>query len=243
MGIFDKYEAHNWPHRYAVQIHLEDIAGGTPGDPKTLDWHLKNRLSDNVVEVEIQELAAEIMAEFDATPDEALNKAIEAYTSQRGLTRFRRDGERGLYIQFFQIEACIKAAGNIALNAGLLKAQGAKKAGWGATGKGWLSWCPEHIKCIDRRIYLDRMEADSVDTSFPPVRAPGGVTRAIKYTEVCRDVTLRFTLETDFDLHEATWGAIWTHAQREGLGADRKHYGRFEVTGWEVQNLAEAVVS
>ena len=65
---------------------------------------------------------------------------------------------------------------------------------------------------------------------------PKGPTSAIQYTDYLVDAKIDFTVETDWDFDHDDWAAIWTTAEREGIGAARKMgYGTFDVVRWERQ--------
>jgi hypothetical protein len=246
MGVFDDLEQTYWGHSWQTSIHLYDIAGGVPANREMLQWHLKNRMTENWTEAEIAQLAEEIMLEQKLSEDEALDEAISRYSNERAMTRHRRSrkvdgdgrGARRLFVAAFQIKAAIREAGAVCVNSNNIPAK------YGSTNKGWQGWVREHIFVPGHELYLTQdgkhvergpvPEEDEVRISFPErqFRKPGEPPRAIKYTEVVEDVDLTFTVSADVPLSREFWGAIWTTAQKTGLGADRAHFGEFEVTDW-----------
>ena len=162
-----------------------------------------------------------------------LLEAIRQYAKERSLTVFRRDPEKGLWIPGNNLKACLKEAASIAANSGRLPEK--TFYGVGRLKKAIKAWLPEHLWVTERRLYLGKQSEGYVAQSFPKLqnRIAGGPSRAIKYTEVCEDVTIDFTIGVDWEISDDHWGAIWTTAERIGLGADRSHFGQFEVTKWE----------
>lgn len=223
-SVFAKYQDKNWPFRYAGALHFNSIAGGVPVAPNVLEGHLKRKTAapDDIIRQEV----AEAMAESGLTVDEA----IEKLSTEKGHVGFRRDGS-GLYVGGFQLKACIREAANIAVASGRLK-----KGGWGlhSANRGILSWLAEHIFICEGRLYLGVDAPTGTSQSFISKVTPKGPTSAIQYTDYVEDVTVGFTLETDWEFSDEDWAAIWTTAEREGMGAARKMgWGTFEVVKWD----------
>jgi hypothetical protein len=223
-SVFADYQDKNWPYRYQVCLHAESIAGGVPLDPDVLSGHLKRKTdaADNLIRREV----AEAVVERGLTQDEA----IEELANLKGHIGFRRDAE-GLYIGGYQVKAMLREAANIAVAAGRLK-----KGGWGlhSANRGILSWLAEHLFIVEDRVHLGVTEPTGTNQSFIAKVTPKGPIAAIQNTDYVEGCDLHFTVETDWEFDDADWAAIWTTAEREGLGAARKMgYGRLTVTQWE----------
>lgn len=227
-SVFAQYQDRNYPHRFDGTLHINSIAGGVPMDPKVYEGHLRRKLAPGGTDAAIASEVMAMMIENDISNTEA----IEAY-AKKGVVGFRRD-EHGLWYPGAHLKAAIKEAASIAAAEGRIKARG-----WGQTShnKGILSWLSEHIFVVEDRLYLG-VDRDSprveVEQSFVHKMTPKGPISAAQYTEVAYDVEVAFTIESDHDMPESDWAAIWTTAERNGLGAARKMgYGTFEVVAWQ----------
>lgn len=225
MGAFDKYRDVVWPHRFEADLIVYDLQGGTPVNPETASGWLKTKLaaSDDL----IREMVAEIMVEREITMDEAVSAAAELKT----VSAFRRDRERGLYIEGRQVKAMLKEAASVAATAGNLE-----KSGWGKVSgaKGVQSFVAEHIMVADDRIYLGVNEADGVRDGFVHKNAGKFSVHAMKSNEYVTEAKISLTVVSDWDFTEAQWAAIWLTGGMQGLGANRSQgCGRFEVMRWE----------
>lgn len=235
-SVFAKYQAQNYPYQYKGTLHIDSIAGGVPMDPNVYEGYLRRKLAPGGSDAAIATEVMTMMMENGMSRDEA----IEAYAG-KGITGFRQD-EKGLWYPGANLKAAIREAASIAAAEGRIK-----KAGWGQTShnKGVLSWLAEHIFVIEDRLHLG-IDRDSpsleVVQSFVHKRTKQGLISAAQYTEVAYDVDMMFTIESDRDLPESDWAAIWTTVERNGIGAARKMgYGTLEVVAWEpVSALAKA---
>lgn len=226
-SVFAKYQQKNWPYRYGGTLHIHSIAGGVPVNPNVLEGHLKRKVAapDDLIRAEV----AEAMLEHGLEMDEA----VEKLSGEKGHVGFRQD-DRGLYIAGANLKACIREAANIAVASGRLK-----KGGWGlhSANRGILSWLAEHVFVIEDRLYLGVAEPTLTAQSFIAKITPKGPVSAIQYTDVVENAKVDFTIETDWEFEDEDWAAIWTTAEREGLGAARKMgYGCFEVVRWDRQS-------
>lgn len=237
-SVFEKYQTRNYPYRFRGTLHVHSIAGGVPMDPNVYEGHLKRKLTPGGTDAAIGEEVFAMIAEQGLSREEA----IAAYAG-KGLVGFRRD-EQGLWYPGAHLKAAIKEAASIAAAEGRIKARG-----WGQTShnKGILSWLAEHIFVTEDRLYLG-VDRDSsqvrVEQSFVHKVTPRGPISAVQYTEVAEDVAIAFIIETDHDLPESDWAAIWLTAERSGLGAARKMgYGTFEVIEWSAVEVSEAALA
>lgn len=229
---FEKYRAIAYPYKYNVTLKIGRILGGTPTDPKVIEGWIKTKLGQTS-EQSVQEAVAQTMAERGITMDEAAKEV----SINKKLNGFKRDPERGLYIEGRQLKACLKESASVAMNAGKLvpvNDAGNKVKGWGTTNKGLLSWFPEHVFVLDDRIYLGRQEPDGINQKFVVTFRGTG----IQYEEYVDDVTITATVTTDYDFTDQQLAMIWLTAEQIGLGASRSQgYGRFQVVSWEEARL------
>lgn len=244
-SVFENYRNLHFKHRYAITLHLSDIAGGIPFNPKVMEGWLKTKISIDPDIDTLQELVSATLAEVqgeDASsldPDEIRNTAIASLSEQK-VNGFKRLRDQTLVIEGRQLKAMIIEAGNSIW----------PKARWGKSGKGTINYFKEHLFIPEDAIPLmtplgERVkESDEIRTRF--VKGHMGV-RAITREEVCRDVTVEFTLKTDHDFtaknedgelkmpEDDFFGHLWVHAEDAiGLGAARTTTaGRFYVTKFE----------
>jgi hypothetical protein len=226
-SVFAQYHTRNYPHRYHGQLTLTSIAGGVPLNPTTLEGHIKRKIDapDNLIRAHVNQIMLD-RADQDITVDQAVEEAAK----QKGWVGFTNEPGKGLWIPGANLKACIIEAACIAAAAGRIKAKG-----WGETSsnKGIRSWLAEHIFIENDRLYLGVTEPTEVNQSFIHKMGPRGATSAIQYTEIIRNTTINFHLETDHHMTTDDWAAIWTTAETNGLGASRKRgYGTFQVTQW-----------
>jgi hypothetical protein len=217
-SVFAKHQAAMFPHRFAGQLVVGTIAGGTPTDPKVAEGWLRTKLGDK--DDLIREMVAETMVERGVTADEAA-KIVD---TQKHLNGFKRD-EQGLYIEGRQLKAALKEAASCAVAAGKLTARG-----WGKTNKGLLSYLAEHVFVVEERLHLGVTEATGINQRFVHTFRGSG----IQYEEYVTDAKIDFTVMADHDFSEKEWAAIWTSGEQQGIGASRSQgYGRYEVTRWD----------
>lgn len=219
MSVFEKYRAEMFPYRFAGQLHVGVIAGGTPTDPKVAEGWLRTKLGIDKDDL-IREKVAEVMVERGVTADEA-TKLVDA---EKHLNGFKRD-ENGLYIEGRQLKAALKEAASIAVAAGKLNSRG-----WGRTNKGLLSYLAEHVFVVEDRLYLGVSEPTGVAQRFVHTFRGTG----IQYEEYVEDAKVDFTVISDHDFSAKEWAAIWLCGEQNGIGASRSQgFGRYEVTRWD----------
>jgi len=228
MAAFAAYQRKMFPHVFNVEMHIHSIAGGTPSDPKiALGW-IRSKFQDN--DEYIRDLVLQTMAERGVSEDDA----IEHAAILNRLNGFKRD-EHGLYVEGRHVKAMLKENASIAQQGKKLKAKwgsGTNKKGEETGGKNAKSFLTEHVFVIEDRIHLGRLECDEIVQRF--IHKWSG--SAIQYEELVYDATVRFTVESDHEFTDDEWAAIWTGAERNGLGASRSQgCGRFTVTKWERQ--------
>jgi hypothetical protein len=217
-SVFAKFQPGMYPYRFAGQLVVGCIAGGTPTDPNVAEGWIRTKLgsTDDLLRQQV----AETMIERGITADEA---AVEV-NKNKHLNGFKRD-DLGLYIEGRQLKAAIKEAASVAVAAGKLGARG-----WGKTNKGLLSYVAEHIFVVEEKLHLGVTEATGINQRFVHTFRGSG----IQYEEYVTDAKLDFTVMSDHNFSEKEWAAIWTTGEQQGVGASRSQgYGRYEVTRWD----------
>lgn len=223
-SVFADFQAKAWPYRFIADLHIHVIAGGIPTDEKVAENWLRTKLADR--DDLIREAVAKTMVDRGVTADEA---AAEV-DSLKHLNGFKRDPERGLFIEGRQVKAMLKEAVCIAANAGKITTKG-----WGNPDnanylKGIKAWFPEHVFVLEDRIYLGVTEASGVVQRFVHTARGTG----IQYEEFVEDAKITLTVVTDHEFTAEQWAMIWLTGEQQGLGASRSQgFGRFEVTRWE----------
>lgn len=219
MTVFDKYRAAAFPHRFAGQLHVGTIAGGTPTDPRVAEAWLKTKLGADKDDL-IREQVAQVMVDRGVAADEA----TAIVNDTKHLNGFRRD-ENGLFIEGRQLKAAIKEAASVAVAADKLTARG-----WGKTNKGLLNYLAEHVFVVEDRLHLGVAEPTGVMQRFVHTFRGTG----IQYEEYVDDAKLDFTVMADHEFSEKEWATIWLCGEQQGIGASRSQgYGRYEVTRWD----------
>jgi hypothetical protein len=218
-SVFAKAKIELFPFRYAGQLTVGTIVGGTPTDPKVAEGWLRTKLGETPDD-RIREMVAETMVERGVTVQEA---AAIVNVNQH-LNGFKRDA-RGLYIEGRQLKAALKEAASCAMAVDKLKSKG-----WGKTNKGLLNFMAEHVFVVEERLYLGATEATGVNQKFVHTFRGSG----IQYEEFVTDAVIDFTVIADHDFTDADWAAIWTSGEQQGIGASRSQgYGRYDVTRWD----------
>lgn len=220
MSVFDSFKTEMYPHRFTGQLTVGVIAGGTPTDPKVAEGWLKTKLGIDKEDL-IREKVAETMIERGITADEA----TAIVSDHKHLNGFKRDPERGLYIEGRQLKAALKEAASVAVAAGKLTSRG-----WGKTNKGLLSYLAEHVFVVEDRLYLGVIEPSGIAQRFVHTFRGTG----IQYEEYVEKAQIDFTVIADHDFTTKEWAAIWTCGEQNGIGASRSQgFGRYEVTRWD----------
>jgi hypothetical protein len=225
MSVFESYRDKAFPYRFAGQLLVPTIAGGTPTDPKVAEGWLKTKLGAEKGDV-IRQMVAETMIERGVGVDEA----TEIVNANQHLNGFKRD-DQGLYIDGRQLKAAIKEAVSVAFAVGKLNRFGKDglRNSFGQTGKGIHGFVAEHIFVTEDRLYLGVAEPTGVMQRF--VHTHRG--SAIQYEEYVQDARITFTVIADYDFPEAFWAEVWLCGEQQGIGASRSQgFGRYEVMQW-----------
>lgn len=229
MSVFEGFRAKAFPYRYAGQIMVTCIAGGTPTDPRVGEAWLRSKLADK--DDLMRQAVAETMVEMKVGLEEAA-----AIVDSKQLNGFKRY-KGGLYIEGRQLKAALKEAAMVAANAGKIDTRK-----WGSTAdaaykKGLKGWFPEHVFVVEDRLPLGVTEATGIMQRFVHTWRGTG----IQYEEYVENAVIDFTVATDHNFAEKDWAMIWLTGEQQGIGASRSQgYGRYEVTRWEPVTTVKA---
>lgn len=248
-NVFADLQDRVYPFKFAGELQIEQLMGGTPSDPKVAEGWLKSRMGIDKDEI-LQEKVAEVMAarqlsEADALEEVAKLKHLNGFKRER-CSNCPEDalcgsGKHQLYIEGRHLKAAIKEAASVARSVDNLSSR------YGATNKGTLSFVAEHIVVQEDRLYLYKKdpatgktvpvyEPDGIQQSFP--RNPITRQTGIQYTEYVTDAIIGFTILSDYAWTREEWGAIWLTGGNQGIGASRSQgYGRYNIIEWEMIGL------
>lgn len=225
-SVFAQFMPAVWPFRYSGTLFMHSIAGGTPSDPNVAEGWLKSKTAakDDLV----RDFVMGIMVERGIDLETATKEADRL----KHLNGFKKDPERGLYVDARCLKAAIKEAASVARAADKLEAR------WGKTSKGILNFVAEHIQVVESRLYFRTedgtpvTEPTTVIQSFPKNARTGQT--GIQYTEVCEGIYIDFTVISDWQFKPQEWATIWGTGEYQGLGATRSQgMGRYAVTAWD----------
>jgi len=217
-SVFSKYIPQAYPYNYQIRLHVPYLVGGTPTNPNVAAGWLKKKLGVDDDEL-IRQAVSEVMLERNMSAEEAAKYVQDT----RLLNGFKRDSDKGLYIEGRQAKAAIKEAANVRW----------PKDRWGPSRKGTLSFWAEHVFVPEDRIYLGVHEPTDVIQRF--VHTWRG--NAIQYEEYVADADVEFTVTTDHEFSEEQWALLWLTGEQQGIGASRSQgFGRYEVTRWDKIN-------
>lgn len=217
--IFEEWRSASYPYTFYGRLHVPIIVGGIPSDPDVMKGWIESKVKDNA-EL-IQQRVAQTMVERNLTADQA----IEEVRKLKSLNGFKRDDEKGLYIEGRQLKAALKEAVSVAVAAKKLE-----MTGWGATRKWLTKYLPEHVFVVEDRLYLGAFEPTGVLQQFVHARNQSSV----QYQEYVENAEIDFTVVTDHDFSAREWAMIWTTGELQGIGASRSQgYGTYSVVKWD----------
>jgi hypothetical protein len=223
-SVFDDFRDQAWPYKFAVQLTVENLVGGTPSDPKVGENFIRSKLAGS--EDLIRETVATLMVERGITAEQAAKEADQL----KHLNGFRRDEETGeLFIEGRQIKAALKEAASVAYASGkLLNPKG--KNTWGLTAKGIHGFFAEHVCVPESRVMLGQTEPDTVLQKFVHTFRGSG----IQYEECIVQATLNFRIWCDYPFTTENWAMVLLTGEQQGVGASRSQsYGKYIVTGFD----------
>jgi hypothetical protein len=219
-SIFSDWRTKSYPLTFHGQLIVDTLVGGTPKDPNVAKAWIETKLK-GADEDRLRRLVAKTMTELSVTFDEA----VQEVNNQKNLSGFKKDPERGLFIEGRHLKAMLKEAVSIAVASRKLD-----MTKWGATRKWLTNYFPEHVFVMEDRIYLGVMEPSGVLQNFVHTHR----TSAIQYQEYVNKAEVTFTVVTDHDFTDDQWAMIWTTAELNGLGAGRSQgHGTFQVVKWD----------
>jgi hypothetical protein len=219
-GIFADWRTRSFPIKFHGEILVGTLVGGIPSDPNVAKGWIESKIKDGNQQ-RIQDLVAKTMVERNVTQDEA----VKIVNDLKNLNGFKRDPERGLFIEGRQLKAALKEAVSVAVAAGKLE-----MTKWGNTRKWLTNYFPEHVFVVEERLYLGVQEPSGIFQQF--VHTHKG--SSVQYQEYVEKVTIEFTIVTDHDFTDKDWAMMWTTGELQGLGASRSQgYGTYTVTKWE----------
>lgn len=241
LNVFADYVDKVYKHRFAGEIAIEQLMGGTPSDPKVAEGWLKSKMGLDKEDI-IAQAVTEVMAARGVDED----TAIKEVNNRRHLNGFKRD-ENGLYIEGRHLKAALKEAASVA------RAVGGLDSRYGLTKKGTLSFVAEHIVVVEDRLYI--YQADPATKKIVHVTEPTGVLQSfprnpitrqtgIQYTEYVENAIVGFTVVSDYDFKHDEWATIWVTGGNQGIGASRSQgYGRYTVTRWDQMSSGKKPVA
>jgi hypothetical protein len=219
-SVFADWRTKSYPFIFYGEMSVGTLVGGVPSNPNVAKGWIESKLKDSSQQ-RIQELIAETMVARNITADEATDEVNKL----KNLNGFKKDLEKGLYIEGRQLKAALKEAVSVAVAAGKLD-----KTKWGSTSKWLTNYFPEHVFVVEERLYLGVTEPTDVFQQF--VHTHKG--SSIQYQEYVTDVKFPFTVVTDHDFTDRDWAMIWTTGEMNGLGASRSQgYGTYRITKWD----------
>lgn len=231
MSAFDSLRGQIWPYRYEVELHVPELHGGVPQDPRTVEAWIRSILIDS--DQRILRLVRETINELgytqeDLADSEKMERAITE-TAKKNLNGFKRNQVTGeLYIEGRAVKAMLKEAANIAYP------WSGKTASERVTinGKSVKGAFKEHVFVEELQIPLGVKDPDDVNQRF----ATGNRgQRTIVREEYLENAVVVFHLNTDLDMPEEFWGRIMLTAELQGLGTARSQgYGTFTTVRFEL---------
>ena len=235
-NVFADYVGQIYGHRFAGELQVAQLMGGTPSNPKVAEGWLRAKMGLSK-EDDISQAVEAVMEARAGSPEGPISAddALKEVDRTRHLNGFKKD-ENGLYVEGRHLKASIKEGASVARSAGNLDAR------YGTTNKGTIGFVAEHIFVVEDRLYLYREDAagkvvhvtepTGVRQSFP--KNPINNQTGIQYTEYVDDAIIAFTAVSDWNFKESEWAAIWVTAGNIGVGASRSQgFGRYIVTKWD----------
>jgi hypothetical protein len=236
-NVFAGYVDQIYPYKFAGEIQIEKVMGGTPSDSKVAEGWLRTKLGISK-EQSVADAVAVVMEARAGSVDGPISQddALKEVDQLRHLNGFCRD-ENGLYLEGRHLKAGIKEGASAARAVGNLDAR------FGLTKKGTLSFIAEHIIVVEDRLYLYQL--DPATGKAVNVTAPSGVRQSfpknpitnqtgIQYSEYVDNAIVAFTIMSDWEFTEMQWATILLTSSYQGIGASRSQsFGRYTVTKWD----------
>lgn len=244
-NVFAEYVDQIYKYRFAGEIQVQQLMGGTPSDPRVAEGWLKTKMGIDKEDI-IAGAVKEVMAERNIDQKEAMKEV----DNRRHLNGFKRErcencpegalcatGLHQLFIEGRHLKAALKEAASVARAVDNLDAR------YGSTKKGVLSFVAEHVVVVEDRLFIDQWDAatkkpvpvyepSDILQSFP--RNPITRQTGIQYTEYVENAVVGFTVVSDYPWKHSEWATMLVTGGNQGIGASRSQgYGRYVVTKWE----------
>lgn len=239
-SVFEQYIPAAYPNMFLATLHVHNICGGIPSDPRVAEAWLRTKITDDNERL-IQKAVSEVMTERGVTADEAVgevnkNKHLNGFKRERcpncpptGPVCDKPDAHQ-LYIEGRQLKAGIKEAANVRWpyphKWGRYTNSKSREVG----GKSSPSFFAEHVFVQEDHLLLGFTEPTGVNQKFVHTFHGAG----IQYEEYCDGVDIECTIASDWDFTDEQWALLWLTGGQQGLGASRSQgYGRYAVTRWD----------
>lgn len=225
---FEAYRDKAYPEKYRCTLHIHELTGGIPSDPKIVANWLRSRFEER--DETIARLVQETMQELGSIE---IDKAVEHLVESSTVNTFKRFPDGTVYLEGRCVKAMLKEAANIAVDAGRIPQRIGGSGGKYARHP--RKWIAEHVFVVEDRIPL-HIHVDDLKRVTRPISVLNrqGRFTALKASHIAEDVKITFHVVSDGGLSEEVWAHIWLTAQQNGLGADRSQgSGRFRVIEWE----------
>lgn len=250
-GVFDQHEAKIYKYRYAVQLHVDHLVGGTPSDPNVTEGWIRTKMGLTSAEA----ITAAVEEVMKARPQLTAEAALDEVAKQRNLSGFKRNFttpiaqqvqrlavERGVKVlnrdgvthslRKFTQEQAEERFGELLIEGRQIKAmlKEAAMISVGAghiDGKGWGTTRKSMLNFLVEHMFVP---ADEVLLGVTdPTRVNQSFVHTfrgsgIKLEEVIDDAVVDFELWCDFDFSEKErdfFATIFVVGQQNGLGASR----------------------
>jgi hypothetical protein len=219
MGVFDDYDKELYDIRYAVTLAVGNLHGGIPQNPDIIEGWIRSKMEDSTDDL-INQMVFRTLEDLGLDLEQENYDAAIAEMRKRKTNGFYRTHNEELAVAGRHIKAMLKENASIQW----------PKRKWGPTNKGTINFIPEHIFIPEYLIGLGVKEPTGIDQR--QVNTWRGT--SFNYEEFVLDAIVEFTVVTDFEFDPKDWAALWTSAQRNGLGTSRSQgYGTFTVERWD----------
>lgn len=250
-GVFDDHEKRIYKHRWAVQLHVSRLVGGTPTDQNITEGWIRTKMGLTSAEA----VTAAVEEVMKARPQLSVDAALEEVAKQRNLSGFKRNFNTpiALRVQQLAVERGVKVLnrdgkthtlrkfsetqaqelfGELLIEGRQIKAM-IKEAAMIAVGaghidgKGWGSTRKSMLGFLAEHAFVPEDEVllgvtDPSEVNQSFVHTFRG--SGIKLEEIIHDAVVDFTLQCDYDFaakEKDFFATVFVVAQQNGLGASR----------------------
>lgn len=206
---------------YAVTLHLNDVAGGTPMHKDLITGWI-NATNKNKSEEERNKI---IEATIKTLPEVAEEKEAKSWVG------FKRDKDGYLYLEGRCVKAMLKEAANIIKQVVPVSAAEAAGKSKKSNAKGITnlkSKVADRVFVVENRVFFERdgeriRKPDELEERPIHAMTPQGPRSSLKRTDILRGVDVKFTVRrlADNTVPETALYACLVYAQQLGLGSDR----------------------